>query len=342
MFILDCNEIKQMCYNVQPILYVVKYIINVLQWTVPLILIVLGTWDMVKAVTKAEDEKAISEARSNLIKRIIYGVVIFLVPFFVSFILGLIESNINLEDDNLPTAWIECWNNANDIKNSYFDGCTDIFEPTEDERYHEAPVVKGECRDASGNLKATSVTENECRNLAGEGYQFNLIDYLCSYYDSNDEYHVLSNVSQQECSRLARKDGAVDGNYTYGLSGKTCYTYNTYDCSHISGSSLEQNDNIGLYCKYVLKFDRDVFENGFDSFACHESCVLERGIPSNTFANANSKNSCICGYEANQTQVRSDRKPANPNLVGDYKEYYCSDSSISCDQAPSFCELKTN
>ncbi len=176
MFILDCDEIKQMCYNVQPILYVVKYIINVLQWTVPLILIVLGTWDMVKAVTKAEDEKAISEARSNLIKRIIYGVVIFLVPFFVSFILGLIESNINLEDDNLPTAWIECWNNANDIKNSYFDGCTDIFEPTEDERYHEAPVVKGECRDASGNLKATSVTEKDCKDIVGEGYQFTTLN----------------------------------------------------------------------------------------------------------------------------------------------------------------------
>lgn len=126
MFILDCTELDQMCYNWKPILIVFKYIINILQWTVPLILLVLGSIDMFKAMTRADKDEAVTDARKSLIKRIIYGLVIFLVPFVVRLILNIVEDNtINNGDYVGATSWISCWNNVMD--KDYSD-CDDIYK----------------------------------------------------------------------------------------------------------------------------------------------------------------------------------------------------------------------
>ena len=126
MYILEeCGDIRQLCYNAKPFLQVVKTLISIIQFSVPILLVILGTVDMVKAVTKANDEKAIKDATQSLIKRLIYGVVIFLVPFLVRLVLRFVDVNI-LQNSGESTSWIGCWTNLND--DSYFNSCENIYK----------------------------------------------------------------------------------------------------------------------------------------------------------------------------------------------------------------------
>ena len=69
-----------------------KMVIKVLQIAVPIGLIVMGTIDMAKAVI-AGDEKKMKEAQKPFIKRIVSAVIVFLIPYIVSVVVGLVTSN---------------------------------------------------------------------------------------------------------------------------------------------------------------------------------------------------------------------------------------------------------
>lgn len=97
MFILDeCNGLGS-------VVIIVKFILNIIQWIVPIILIVLGTIDLVKAVIAGKEDD-IKKNQQILIKRIIAAVIVFLVPLIVTILMGWLGS----ED------WRNCWNNQND------------------------------------------------------------------------------------------------------------------------------------------------------------------------------------------------------------------------------------
>ena len=81
MFILaDCN-------GLEAVVSVVKFILKIIQWVVPIILIVLGTIDLVKAVVAGKDDD-IKKHQQTLIKRIIAAVIVFLIPMLVSILMG--------------------------------------------------------------------------------------------------------------------------------------------------------------------------------------------------------------------------------------------------------------
>lgn len=102
-----------MCCNLQPFLKAIKLVIQIIQWSVPFFIILLGTIDMYKSVLSG-DEKAVIENRTNLIKRILYGITIFLVPLLVELTFKLIDNNILKDNSDLasPTNWISCWNSS--------------------------------------------------------------------------------------------------------------------------------------------------------------------------------------------------------------------------------------
>lgn len=126
MLILACDETLQMCYNMRKILLVVQEFIKILQWSVPLILLVLGTLDMFKAVTKGDDQKAVQDATKNFVRRLISGVIIFLIPFAIKVILGLVENNIGSNDGVKATSWVSCWQHVSE--DSFFSGCDNIYK----------------------------------------------------------------------------------------------------------------------------------------------------------------------------------------------------------------------
>lgn len=95
MFILACK------YNLDQIFVIVQFILKVIQWVAPVILIVIGSIDMVKAIIAGKEDE-IKKHQQTLIKRLIAAVIIFLIPLLVSIILGWVGG------DN----WKNCWNDA--------------------------------------------------------------------------------------------------------------------------------------------------------------------------------------------------------------------------------------
>ena len=95
MFILACK------YNLDQVFVIVQFILKVIQWVAPVILIVIGSIDMVKAIIAGKEDE-IKKHQQTLIKRLIAAVIIFLIPLLVSIILGWVGG------DN----WKNCWNDA--------------------------------------------------------------------------------------------------------------------------------------------------------------------------------------------------------------------------------------
>ncbi len=93
-----CEEVA-----VQRVMGIVKLIMNVICIVVPIVLILLGSFDLFKAVTAGKDDD-IKNKQKTLIKRVIAGVIVFLVPTIVTILMNLIGA-----DD-----WKACWNGARD------------------------------------------------------------------------------------------------------------------------------------------------------------------------------------------------------------------------------------
>ena len=88
------------------ILRILGWIFNLLQWVIPVVLILLITIDIAKAMISG-DEKKSKEASGKAGKRILYAVLLFLVPILVKFVFRTIGNNTNVSD---TTSWIGCFN----------------------------------------------------------------------------------------------------------------------------------------------------------------------------------------------------------------------------------------
>lgn len=97
------------CNGLEAVVSVVKFILEIIRWVVPIILIVLGTIDLVKAVVAGKDDD-IKKHQQTLIKRIIAAVIVFLIPMLVSILMGWIGN-----DD-----WKTCWKSEDSSINSLF------------------------------------------------------------------------------------------------------------------------------------------------------------------------------------------------------------------------------
>lgn len=95
--------------TVLKVMGIVKLIMNVICIIVPIVLIILGTLDLFKAVTAGKDED-IKKKQQTLIKRIIAGVIIFLVPTIVTVLMNLIG----------VSDWKTCWNDADSSFSTLF------------------------------------------------------------------------------------------------------------------------------------------------------------------------------------------------------------------------------
>ena len=99
------------CSQLAPIMRVLAYLLNLIKFVIPIILIAMIIFDLVKA-TVANDEKKMNEAKNLIGKRIIYALVIFLVPTIISLLFNALGENIGGELTG-PTDWISCFNRFN-------------------------------------------------------------------------------------------------------------------------------------------------------------------------------------------------------------------------------------
>lgn len=95
-------QVLSFCSDSKSIWQFVGRIIDIIQIVIPVIIVILAMLDLGKAVMAGED-KEIKAAQSLLVKRLIYGVVIFFVFVIVQVVFGLVGQNPNSSDAK------ECW-----------------------------------------------------------------------------------------------------------------------------------------------------------------------------------------------------------------------------------------
>lgn len=99
------------CNNFAFVLKIAGFLFKLIQWAVPITLILFCTLDLFKAFTSA-DEKAKKDAGSKIVKRLIYAIVIFLVPVLLRIIFRALGSAApkGYGTDNSTTSWVDCFN----------------------------------------------------------------------------------------------------------------------------------------------------------------------------------------------------------------------------------------
>ena len=91
-----------------PVIKFVKAIFNIIQFLIPVGLIIMGSIDLGKAVLSSDD-KEIKQATSKLIKRAIAAVAIFFIVLLVKLVMGMVTDS---GTDGDSKSWMGCWDEA--------------------------------------------------------------------------------------------------------------------------------------------------------------------------------------------------------------------------------------
>lgn len=97
---VDKIDYNSLCENrsIKQTMKLIGYLVQVIRWIVPLIIIVLGMIDFGKATIESDD-KALNKATASLIRRIVAGLVVFFIPTIILAILNAIEVTKGIEDE---------------------------------------------------------------------------------------------------------------------------------------------------------------------------------------------------------------------------------------------------
>lgn len=107
------EEVKAACESIMPIIRIVRDgVLPLIQIGIPIILIVLGTIDLGKAVIASKEDE-IKNAQKMLVKRCIYAAAVFFVVTLVTIVFGFLNKANNPSDKNQAVTgtanWQQCW-----------------------------------------------------------------------------------------------------------------------------------------------------------------------------------------------------------------------------------------
>ncbi len=112
---MDLFQIMASCPDgLRPIVQFLKNgVLPIFQIGIPIILIVMGTIDLGKAVLSSDD-KEIKAGTSRLIKRAIAAIFVFFIATIVTLVMGLFaKSGADQNSDVTGTgSWADCWNDV--------------------------------------------------------------------------------------------------------------------------------------------------------------------------------------------------------------------------------------
>lgn len=106
------------CYKTASIWQFVGYIVLVLKIIVPLVIIILGIVDLVKAIISDADDKTLKNYLKVMSKRIIAGIAIFFVPTIINYLFSLVGAFTNSVNDNHMNC-VTCVTSPNNCDTSY-------------------------------------------------------------------------------------------------------------------------------------------------------------------------------------------------------------------------------
>lgn len=89
---------------------IVKLALGLIQIVVPILLIIMGSLDLAKAVA-TQDEKIMKSTMSTLGKRVVFAVAVFLVVVIVQLVMNMVSTNVqNSGSDTGLGTFTSCWN----------------------------------------------------------------------------------------------------------------------------------------------------------------------------------------------------------------------------------------
>ena len=99
--------------EITTVLSLVQWALNLICWAVPILLIIFVTIDVAKIVTAGNlDDKMKKEVGNKVVTRLIYALVIFLIPILVNAVFGLLPQNVKTNTGAGDSSWWSCWNAA--------------------------------------------------------------------------------------------------------------------------------------------------------------------------------------------------------------------------------------
>ena len=93
------------CDNLKPVIKLVASFVKLIQFGVPIMLIIFGMIDLGKAVISSKEDE-MKKAQGTLLKRFIYAVAVFLVVTLVTVVMGMVGEAGAGGD---TTSWSNCW-----------------------------------------------------------------------------------------------------------------------------------------------------------------------------------------------------------------------------------------
>ena len=119
-----CND------YMRPIANLVKTIVDLIKWGIPVILIIFGMLDLGKAVMAGKEDE-MKKAQGTLIKRVIYAVLVFLVVTIVMLVMKIV-SDAQTKDGGYTEDWYTCIFENGEKKTQKKDGkCPDKTDKTD-------------------------------------------------------------------------------------------------------------------------------------------------------------------------------------------------------------------
>lgn len=91
------------CSTLEPLINFLKAVLAIIQWGIPILLIIMGSIDLGKAVM-ASDDKEIKGATSKLLKRAIAAIAVFFIPLLVNLLINMVGQNGANQG-----SFVSCW-----------------------------------------------------------------------------------------------------------------------------------------------------------------------------------------------------------------------------------------
>lgn len=82
----------ELCTGLKPVLRLVGYVVLAIKIGVPIILIIVGMFDLAKAVTEKNEDK-VKEAQKGLVSKAVAAVLVFLVVTIVGVLMSLVGTD---------------------------------------------------------------------------------------------------------------------------------------------------------------------------------------------------------------------------------------------------------
>ena len=102
------------CSDLKPVINILHAVVGMIQFGVPILLIIFGMIDLGKAVISSKEDE-MKKAQGTLIKRFIYAVAVFLVVTLVTLVMNIVADGQTGADTE---SWLRCWRNSESGTNS--------------------------------------------------------------------------------------------------------------------------------------------------------------------------------------------------------------------------------